>query len=322
MVNQPAHSISWNGFLIHRLDESHYRDLISISQSAFGINTSIDYYKRKNATLDFGGVPNLGYIAYSENGEPAAFYGVFYCEMHLGSKVYAAAQSGDTMTHKNHVGKGLFTKLAELTYELCRDSGVAFVFGFPNYNSYPGFSKKLQWEFPGKLREYRFRVITFPMVKIVKKIPALNFFFNPYRSMVNAFFKAVNTSVRSSAIDDVHGGVERSAAFFSYKVSITGSYLLNFGKAVIWLKTDGFLFIGDIILNGESFERVLRSLRIYATLVGADTVVFLTTENTNLDKHFSKVAKPTEGLPWGFRRLSDEVDPSQFRYVTADLDTF
>ncbi|MFM7054493.1 MAG: GNAT family N-acetyltransferase [Bacteroidota bacterium] len=322
MMFQSGHTVSWNGYQIFRLTESHYKDLVLISQSAFGITTSIEYYKLKNYTVAFDGIPNLGYIAYSENSEPAAFYGVFFCQMILGDKVIAAAQSGDTMTHKSHIGKGLFTKLAELTYELCRHNGIAFVFGFPNYNSYPGFSKKLQWEFPGKLREYRLRVFTLPFAKVAKKIPAFNFIYNPYKSIVNSFFKAVNTSVKSSVIDDVHGGVERSKPFVKYKMDVTGSYILNFGKAVLWVKTDGFLFVGDIKLNGESFGQAFKRLKLYARMIGADTIVFQTTENTPLDKHFSSVVSPVEGLPWGFRRLTTEVEPSLFRYVTADIDTF
>jgi len=56
------------------------------------------------------------------------------------------AQSMTTMTHPDHTGRGLFTRLAGELYErIAADHGVEIVFGFPNANSHYGFREKLGW---------------------------------------------------------------------------------------------------------------------------------------------------------------------------------
>lgn len=49
----------------------------------------------------------------------------------------------NTATHPGFQGKGLFTKLAELTYGKGADEGYAAVYGVANANSTPGFLRKL-----------------------------------------------------------------------------------------------------------------------------------------------------------------------------------
>ena len=51
----------------------------------------------------------------------------------------------------NHRGKGLFTKLAQKTYELAIEENYDFVIGVANQNSTHGFLKKLDFELVGPL---------------------------------------------------------------------------------------------------------------------------------------------------------------------------
>lgn len=56
-----------------------------------------------------------------------------------------AAQSVDTLVDADFRGRGLFTEMAEAVYQGVREGGGAFVYGFPNANSAPGFFQKLGW---------------------------------------------------------------------------------------------------------------------------------------------------------------------------------
>jgi GNAT superfamily N-acetyltransferase len=58
----------------------------------------------------------------------------------------------NTATHKDHRGKGLFTKLADLTYTAAANEGYAFVIGVANQNSVRGFTKHLGFQLVGKLQ--------------------------------------------------------------------------------------------------------------------------------------------------------------------------
>jgi GNAT superfamily N-acetyltransferase len=310
------------GYTFERLCEKHFADLGEISFSAFGVRLPVSYFREKNNTSQFG-EPNLGFIAYSADGEPAAFYGVYACQAELEGKVYAVAQSGDTMTHKNHTGKGLFTALAKATYALCREHNVNFVYGFPNYNSYPGFVKKLDWICPGTLKEYRVKVPTIPFLKLAKKIPFLSGAYNFYSSLILSYFKPTKTFFRSSAIEPGIGGLLRSEEFVKYKLK-NGSRLVCVGGVNSWIRLDGFLILGDADLNSPGFEfnKFIKNIKKMSFFLGADVVQFLTTPNTKLDKMFAEEYSFKDSIPFGFCNFNKELDIEKFRFVFADSDTF
>ncbi|OON60748.1 GNAT family N-acetyltransferase [Massilia sp. KIM] len=52
----------------------------------------------------------------------------------------------NTATHPDYQGKGLFTKLAAMTYEAGAAAGFAGVYGVANANSTPGFIRKLGFQ--------------------------------------------------------------------------------------------------------------------------------------------------------------------------------
>jgi len=58
----------------------------------------------------------------------------------------------NTATHVDHRGKGLFTQLANRTYEYASENGYTFVIGVANANSTHGFTKKLGFQKVGALR--------------------------------------------------------------------------------------------------------------------------------------------------------------------------
>jgi GNAT superfamily N-acetyltransferase len=58
----------------------------------------------------------------------------------------------NTATHPDYQGRGLFTRLAELTYEIGARHGFAGVVGIANANSTPGFVRKLGFQLVTPLR--------------------------------------------------------------------------------------------------------------------------------------------------------------------------
>jgi hypothetical protein len=60
--------------------------------------------------------------------------------------------SVNTATHPLHTGKGLFIKLASMTYELGSGQGYSYVVGVANKNSINGFINKLGFQFLGRLQ--------------------------------------------------------------------------------------------------------------------------------------------------------------------------
>ena len=303
-----------------RINESLYNDLCYISRSAFGFDPGISFYRRKNQTSAFG-EPNLGFIAYSATGEPAAFYGVYASLVEYEGRIYHAAQSGDTMTHKSHAGKGLFTTLARMTYELAREKGIEFVYGSPNYNSLPGFIKKLNWVCPEKMVDYRISVSTLPVSKLVKKLPWLNKIYLPF---VNSAFKRIagKKTFQNSVIQEGFVGVHRNEAYYRYKAP-SGSHLIILAGINAWIKLDGILIIGDIDLEIKpDMDHFIMLLKRFCFWNGISEIAFVTSPGTSTSKLFSEHATVREGLPVGYVSLATTLPLEKFKMVFGDIDTF
>jgi Acetyltransferase (GNAT) domain len=104
---------------------------------------------------------------------PAALYAVFPVIFKSFGKKVNAVQSIDTITDVNYRGMGLFKKLAIDCYNNAKNDGMAFVYGFPNDQSAPGFFKSLGWK---PIAEVPFLVkpinIFYPLkYKLKKNIP-------------------------------------------------------------------------------------------------------------------------------------------------------
>ncbi len=311
--NQPYH--------FKRVDESMYKDLIYISKSAFGFDPGFEYYKNKNKTSAFGSA-FLGYIAYDSKDEPAAFYGVYACPVEYNNQTYIAAQSGDTMTHKDHTGKGLFTTLARMTYELAKQEGVSFIFGFPNYNSYPGFVKKLQWICPGNLKEFRQKVITLPCAKISKKIPFFSKLYRAYTSVVFGMYQSGDGTFVNSCSVQGRVSIKRTVDFIRYK-SFSGSKIIKLNEQNVWMKLDGFLFIGDIERKDKlEFKKLNAKIRRLAFWLGADVIVFQMSPDSFWHREFGKYFKEKDAFPYGYLDLDGKLPLEKLSFVMGDADTF
>jgi hypothetical protein len=307
-------------YRFERLEPRHYLDLNYISESAFGINPGIKYYLQKNDT-SYCGATNLGYIAYHTSGEPAAFYGVYSYPLMAEGKLIKAVQSGDTMTHKNHMGKGLFITLARKTYELAAAEGASFVFGFPNENSYPGFVKKLSWVHKENLQAYKVKVFAFPLLKLVKKVGMLKPLYFIYLKFVHFFYRLSNQSFQNSC-NNYKLYVEHSNEFFNYKMT-GGNYIVNIGRCKWWVKPDGFLFVGDVDQNClKNFKRALMKLKVYAFWIGADVIMFHVSPGTPLDVQLRKIKEPVQGAAIGYLSFDNIIDPGLLKVNGADMDTF
>lgn len=309
-------------YRFERITERHYQDLIYISRSAFNIDPGIEYFRSKNNTGKFGET-HLGYIAYSNaDNSPAAFYGVYSHPFEIDGKVYSVVQSGDTMTHKSHVGKGLFTTLAKMTYKLAEEKGAALVYGFPNDNSYPGFVRKLDWVHRDNINIYFIHATTLPLLKIAKKVSVFKPIYNVYLNFIDLFFKSQIDCFPNSVIEKNIGGISHNKDFVSYK-SFNGGKIVSISNTPVWLKHDGFLFIGDIDRQVSlHFEAFINKLKWYARLTGSDKIQFGFAPDSFWDKIFCKKFAQVKGAAFGYLKFDDDFPIEKFQYTQADIDTF
>jgi GNAT superfamily N-acetyltransferase len=87
----------------------------------------------------------IGFNAVAD-GRVAAHYICTRALVRFGGEPVPALLSLNTATHPDFQGRGLFTRLAELTYAAGAAEGAAFVYGVANANSTPGFVRKLGFD--------------------------------------------------------------------------------------------------------------------------------------------------------------------------------
>lgn len=102
--------------------------------------SSVDYLRWLYAENPAGAV-----VAFNarEGGRLAAHYACVPMRVQLDGATVPALLSLNTATHPDYQGRGLFTRLAEMTYAAGAAEGVRLVYGVANANSTPGFVRKL-----------------------------------------------------------------------------------------------------------------------------------------------------------------------------------
>lgn len=302
-------------YTIERLSNDNINHLQSLYRSIFSKDVSIELLKGKYNTKVFG-AEWIGYLAMTPHNKPAAFYGVIPCRFKIRGEVLLAAQSADTMTHPDHRKRGLFIQLAKLTYDLARQEGIQFIFGFPNQNSYAGFVK-LNWHFVERPMQLFFLSgSAIPWAKLLLKIPGLAKVYEKMTEISDA------SHVQNEEIAE-GDGVIRDRLFLEYKRQYTKTFIKRSNGIFAWMKNDGSLKIGLITFgNTIGSESVKNYLQHSAMALGCHSIVLMTSFNSKLYKTLTKVISPRDGLPIGFYDLTDRrlnFDDVEFEYCDIDI---
>ncbi|MES2133973.1 MAG: GNAT family N-acetyltransferase, partial [Bacteroidota bacterium] len=150
-----------------KLESENIKHLYTLFTAVYNKSCPKQYFDLKYAT-QYTGAEYIGFFAF-ENNIPVAYYGVVPTIISISRQRVLAAQSCDTMTHPAHTKKGLFTELAKRTFELAKQKGIHFVFGFPNQNSYPGFIKHLGFTHTETMNRYTISLSNTPFKLLYRK---------------------------------------------------------------------------------------------------------------------------------------------------------
>lgn len=299
-----------------RIGEQHIPDIARLHRLVFNSRITEEELHRIFDTRIFGKY-TIGFLAISEQGEIAAYYGVFPI---LGVKNGASvlvAQSGSTMTHPNHQKKGLFVTLAKLTFEAACEEGIQFIYGFPNENSFPGFKKKLNWKFQDSLQKVVLKTGTVPFCELASKNRLIK---SIYRSLVKWRISKLKISPLDSSF--INTSIIHSNKFLDYKLRNPDVYLINFGGVDFLVKSSPHLLIGDIrfkkTLTPAEFEFVLIQL---GKIFMASKVILQYTKNHWISS-FLESSSLVDSLPVGFLYFGKEAEEEIMEFNYSDLDTF
>ncbi|MCB0395311.1 MAG: GNAT family N-acetyltransferase [Flavobacteriales bacterium] len=299
-----------------RIGPDHFEDFQWLFQECFGVRIGIDKIRNKYDTEEFG-MSYIGYFAF-DGDKPAAHYAVLPVPMTIKGKDVIAVQSADTMTHSDYRGRGLFIKLAKMTYELAAKEGAKLVFGWPNKNSYPGFKNKLNWLELGLMKKYIFPVATLPLSEVFWKVKLLKSFY--YQSILGAAKKRQGTFPSDIKVDV--NGIPRSQSYLKYKANL-GSVCLDIGRyGKAWVGFDTRMKVGDLSCEKKDLLQTIKHLKRLAGRWGFRQVVFIVSPGSAWDKQLSEYFKAVDDLPLMYYPFDKDYVLESLNLTGGDYDTF
>jgi GNAT superfamily N-acetyltransferase len=305
--------------LIERLSESNLDDMKRLYRAVYGPSQQVPDFRKKYAT-DWAGACYIAYLAYDPASQPIAYYGVLPCIIQYGEVSVLSAQSGDTMTHPDHRGKGLFALLSKKTFELCRQEGIRLLFGFPNQNSLPG-TGKLGWSLTHRLNCFTIPVRTLSLPGLVRRFPFLSGLYAGYAGAILKKVLAPQRVMASSIPVESSGGIRRDAAWFDYK-TYSHTPVIRLGTANIWVKSEDSFIIGDIEPGDQDLGETMRRLKRLAAILGHRRLFFHSSPGTPLHDWLARTYPSVTSFHALFIDLGAGIPLDQLKFTSSDFDTF
>lgn len=309
-------------YTIEKLGPQHFNDMQLLFKHCFGRSLADDFFIRKFDTHHYG-TDILGYVALAKDGTLASSYGLYPCRISHEGKIIPAAISGDSMTHENHRGKKLFDTLARKTYELAKDSGIKFMYCFPNQYTLTG-SQKLGWIYQDgeQMRTYKIKVNTIPFAKICRKNKILN---QVHRSYVNFMLRSAKKNAgqfENSLLRDGIPSVVHDTGFFAYK-SYSLNSVIRIADCNAWIKIDGELKIGDIEnKNGIDFQQLIKKLKRIAFWIGCPEIQTTVCEESHIHRSMKNDFPNDPSFLVGRMEFGLDFPKEEVKFTMADFDTF
>ena len=225
------------GYILKQVDAEQLENLKKLFVNVYHENAQALIGMEERFNTSHFGASVLGFVAYPEeqildNGVevPASYYGVFPQIAIEGNSRILCAQSGDTMTHKAHRGKGLFVKLANLTNDLAREKGVELIYGFPSPMTYPGFKNKLGWHFPYNMLKFNRFVPTIPIGILKRRLKFPIGGLGRVSRYLNRSSLHTPNSIQSGLFNDLNEGftILRNQDYWNYKTQcVRNKWIVN-----------------------------------------------------------------------------------------------
>ena len=307
-------------YIFEPISEKNCIDIQSLYATVFRKKVTKKKIRQKYNT-DYTGKSYFGYIAYFQK-KPVAFFGSVPGVMQYNGKQEIAVQSVDSMVLKAHGGKGLFTKLANLTFEKLIQNEIKFIWGFANEASENRFTKSFGFSYKERLIGYTIKTSVVPIEKVIQKVAILHKIYSVYLKFI---FKKYQTSefVKGSidSLDVV--SVVRSDDYYNYK-SQNGNFTIALHGVIFWIKIKNGLQIGDMeVTKNGNFEKAFKKLKKLAVLCGIRFIQIQSSPNTSISEMMENITnKKFSSWSICYRNFSSEFPLENLKVTLGDIDTF
>jgi len=310
----------YQDYTIERLSKNNLDDVARLHFAVYGKAVPEIFLQKKYDTI-YTGVQYMGLIAYTNGRVPVAYYGVIPCFLQDDNAIILSAQSVDAMTHPKYRYKGLFVKLADMLFDLCRAEGIQIIFGFPNQYSFPGLFHNSGFQIIETMDLFTIPVKTIPLEKITMTLPFLKPLYLKYTTRMLKKYISPRRYIANSVISEGFPGVFRDAGYLAYK-NYHNNEIIQIGQSLIWIKINNGLLIGDMNLTIDDFDRIMTEIKKLAARLGVNQIQFQTSPHTSLHTLFTKYYKPVPSFPVLLRDIESGIALNKLKFTFADIDIF
>ncbi|ASS47591.1 MAG: hypothetical protein A3D31_17340 [Candidatus Fluviicola riflensis] len=308
---------------IQRLCKENIGDVGRIHESIYKRKLPLESLQKKYDTRYLGS-EYCGYLAYFE-GKPVSFCGFIPVASNWGDKVEISAQSMDIMTVSRHERKGLFSLLTHKTFDLAKEMGITFIWGFGTDVSKRVLIEKLGFNCDEHVQGYRFFAHKRWLDKLLVKAPFIRSITEERTRRILQQYstdKPFQGSLQTMTDCPI---IARTPDYFRYK-SFSTAFFIELESVLFWIKLHPHhgIMIGDIeATSEEQLRRGILAFKELANHHGLGAFIFQTIPGTPVGKIAAELADET--FPsWAlcYRSLSSEFPLEKLKVTWGDLDTF
>ena len=146
--------------------ETYFESMINMTKEYYGTDNDISNNKFIRHEY-FNNPAGLAYIKLAYDREQKCLAGQYIViprDYSVAGETVKSVLSLNTLTREAYRGQKVFSRLAEAVYEACSNDAIAFCYGAPNQNSYPGFIKRLGFKNIGDVPLYLKMVNPFRLI--------------------------------------------------------------------------------------------------------------------------------------------------------------
>ena len=311
-------TIEDTGYRIIQMSGQHIPDVESLYAAVYKKTAAPGYFKKKYET-SYTGVACAGYLAVNAAEVVIGFYAVIPCFISWQGERMLAAQSADTMTHPGYRYKGLFVELSNRCFDLCKEMGIRLIFGFPNQHSLHGAIHKLHWIQAGSMDCFTIPVKTMPLRKLTRRLPLLKKWYDRYAGWL---LKPTGLpGIENKVMMEGFAGVLRDADYLRYK-NYQPREVIRVGEALVWLKLQQGLVVGDLLLNDMPPDELIGKLISLARWLGLPFIQLHFSRDTHLHRICAHRFPVVPSFPVLYKDFGADIPADRLKFSFADIDIF
>ena len=313
-----SETIEDTGYRVVQMTRHHIGEVETLYAAVYQKPPAPGYFQKKYDTC-YTGVAYAGYLAINAAEVVIGFYAVIPCFISWKGERVLAAQSADTMTHPGYRYKGLFVELSNLCFDLCRQFGIRLIFGFPNQHSLHGAIHKLHWTQAGSMDCFTIPVRTIPLHRMAQRLPILQKWYARYAGRL--LHPTGSMGIENNLISEGFAGVVRDAEYLQYK-NYQSRAVIRIGEALVWLKCQQGLVIGDLQLNDMSPDLLFRKLIALARRLGLPYIQLHFSRDTPAHALCAKRFPSVPSFPILCKDFGADIPAARLKFSFADIDIF